>query len=78
MLVRNEAGNSDWTPRKIVFEVHERGETLRSLSLAAGLAEDSVKNALYRKWPKGQRIIAEALGIAPEVIWPSRYNKEGA
>ncbi|MCD5733091.1 helix-turn-helix domain-containing protein, partial [Klebsiella pneumoniae] len=27
-----------------------------------------------RRWPKGERLIAEALGIAPEQIWPSRYR----
>ncbi|MCY1697177.1 helix-turn-helix transcriptional regulator [Lelliottia sp. SL45] len=77
MSTTNEGHRTDWHPRKIVFEVHERGKTLRSISLAAGLAKDTAKNALYREWPKGQRIIADALGVAPEVIWPSRYNKEG-
>ncbi|EHE2725738.1 transcriptional regulator, partial [Salmonella enterica] len=24
--------------------------------------------------PKGERLIAEALGVAPEKIWPSRYS----
>ncbi|EDY0584612.1 transcriptional regulator, partial [Salmonella enterica subsp. enterica] len=26
-----------------------------------------------RHWPKGERLIAEELGVAPEQIWPSRY-----
>ncbi|WP_422615632.1 helix-turn-helix domain-containing protein [Photorhabdus hindustanensis] len=26
-------------------------------------------------WPKGERIISNALGVAPEIIWPSRYEK---
>ncbi|WP_249891443.1 helix-turn-helix domain-containing protein [Mixta hanseatica] len=26
------------------------------------------------RWPKGERLIAEALGVAPEQIWPSRYR----
>ncbi|WP_139385313.1 helix-turn-helix domain-containing protein, partial [Salmonella enterica] len=28
-----------------------------------------------RHWPKGERLIAEALDVAPEDIWPSRYRK---
>ncbi|EAR9629625.1 transcriptional regulator, partial [Salmonella enterica] len=24
--------------------------------------------------PKGERLIAEARGVAPEKIWPSRYS----
>ncbi|EJY7552437.1 helix-turn-helix domain-containing protein, partial [Salmonella enterica subsp. enterica serovar Kentucky] len=25
-------------------------------------------------WPKGEKLIDEALGVAPEKIWPSRYS----
>lgn len=38
------------------------------------LASSTLTNALNRRWPKGERLIAEALGIAPEQIWPSRYR----
>ena len=34
----------------------------------------ALANTLTRRWPKGERLIAEALGIAPEQIWPSRYR----
>ncbi|HDT6506775.1 TPA: helix-turn-helix domain-containing protein [Klebsiella aerogenes] len=34
----------------------------------------TLTNALNRRWPKGERLIAEALGVAPEKIWPSRYR----
>ncbi|EFH7157273.1 DNA-binding protein, partial [Escherichia coli] len=55
-----------------------KGFTLRSLSIEAGLNQDSLKNALYRKCPKYERIIADAIGIAPEEIWPSRYARKVA
>ena len=73
MMIRNEVKTNDWHPRRIVAEVHVKGTTLRALSLAAGLSQDSVKNALYRACPKYERIIANAIGVAPEEIWPSRY-----
>ncbi|WP_233358209.1 helix-turn-helix domain-containing protein [Vibrio cholerae] len=25
-------------------------------------------------WPKGERIIAEAIGMTPQEVWPSRYR----
>ncbi|UJL40500.1 helix-turn-helix domain-containing protein [Salmonella enterica subsp. enterica serovar Kentucky] len=25
-------------------------------------------------WPKGEKLSDEALGVAPEKIWPSRYS----
>lgn len=63
----------DWSRKRIVYELHERNLTLNSLSLRAGLAASTLKNALRIPYPKGERIIAEAIGVAPEVIWGSRY-----
>lgn len=34
--------------------------------------------AIWRPWPKAERIIAEALGVPPEQIWPSRYHPDGS
>ncbi|WP_439825087.1 helix-turn-helix domain-containing protein [Aeromonas caviae] len=31
-------------------------------------------NALERHWPKGERIIAEHIGVASHIIWPERYK----
>ena len=68
--------NKDWQRADIIAAIKKRKKSLRSLSLEAGLAQDTLRNALERKWPKGERIIAHALGIPPEIIWPSRYNKK--
>ncbi|WP_249357538.1 helix-turn-helix domain-containing protein [Citrobacter sp. wls619] len=46
-----------------------------AVSRNSGLASSTLANALIRHWPKGERLIADALGIAPEQIWPSRYRK---
>lgn len=39
-----------------------------------GLSSSTLANALSRPWPKGEMIIAKALGTDPWVIWPSRYH----
>ncbi len=49
---------------------------MRGLSTSAGLKPDTLKNALHRSYPKGERIIADALNVTPASIWPSRYNKD--
>ncbi|WP_072059797.1 helix-turn-helix domain-containing protein, partial [Xenorhabdus griffiniae] len=48
--------------------------TMRELSTLAGLAPDTLKNALSRSYPKGEKIIADVLETTPEHIWPSRYS----
>ncbi|ROD80150.1 hypothetical protein C4Z03_027390 [Klebsiella pneumoniae subsp. pneumoniae] len=34
-----------------------------------------MNNALDRRYPKGERIIASAIGVEPSEIWPSRYGE---
>ncbi|HAU6789226.1 TPA: transcriptional regulator [Salmonella enterica subsp. enterica serovar Taiping] len=65
---------SDWHPADIIAALKKRGTSLSALSRQAGLASSTLANALIRRWPKGERLIAEALGVAPEKIWLSRYS----
>ncbi|EPJ7337068.1 helix-turn-helix domain-containing protein [Citrobacter amalonaticus] len=65
----------DWYSADIIAGLRKRGTSLAALSRQAGLASSTLANALIRQWPKGERLIAEALDIAPEQIWPSRYRK---
>ncbi|EDT6764409.1 helix-turn-helix domain-containing protein [Salmonella enterica] len=65
----------DWHSADIIAALKKRGTSLSALSRQAGLASSTLANALIRHWPKGERLIAEALGVTPEQIWPSRYRK---
>ncbi|EYU14429.1 helix-turn-helix domain-containing protein [Photorhabdus aegyptia] len=65
---------ADWHRADIRAALEKRGTNLRALSVAAGLAKDTLRNALVRPWPKGERLIAQAIGVDPAVIWPSRYQ----
>ncbi|MCQ3545426.1 helix-turn-helix domain-containing protein [Salmonella enterica subsp. enterica serovar Indiana] len=65
----------DWHPADIIAALKKRGTSLSALSRQAGLASSTLANVLIRHWPKGERLIAEKLGVAPEQIWPSRYRK---
>ncbi len=58
----------------IVASIKEKGSTLAQLSIDAGLHPRTLGNALDRKYPKGERIIAEFIGKTPQEIWPSRYE----
>ncbi|MGQ3663259.1 helix-turn-helix domain-containing protein [Citrobacter braakii] len=64
----------DMHAEDIKAEVRKRGTNLSQLSRDNGLAESTLRNTLRYHWPKGERIIAGVLGVAPEEIWPSRYG----
>ncbi|MBF7954415.1 helix-turn-helix domain-containing protein [Rahnella victoriana] len=65
--------NHDWHQADIIAGLRKRQTTLAAVSRAAGLASSTLTNALTRPWPKGEKLIADALDIPPEKIWPSRY-----
>jgi len=64
---------SDWHSADIIAALRKQGTTLAAVSREAGLSSSTLANALVRPWPKGEIIIAKALGIKPNEIWPSRY-----
>lgn len=74
---KNKPGLKDWHRADIIAALHKAGWSLRRLSISSGYTSPgTLVNALERTWPKGERIIAEALGIEPAQIWPSRYTED--
>lgn len=68
---------ADWHPADIVAALSKRGTSLRKLSSDRGYAAGSLRKALRHPWPKAEAMIAEALGVHPAVLWPSRYGTDG-
>lgn len=64
---------ADWHNADIIAGLKKKGTTLAEVSREAGLSSSTLANALFRPWPKGEWIIANALNIHPAEIWPSRY-----
>jgi|YelNatPaOPRAMG01_1025707.scaffolds.fasta_scaffold37262_3 Ner family transcriptional regulator len=63
----------DWHRADVIAALRKSGWTLSSLSKHVGLSRGTLAVALDRKYPKGEAIIAEAIGTAPQHIWPTRY-----
>jgi Ner family transcriptional regulator len=63
----------DWHPADIVAALRKAGWSLRRLSVHHGYRPGQLASATFGPWPKGERLIAAAIGVAPEVIWPSRW-----
>ncbi|MBP2198191.1 helix-turn-helix domain-containing protein [Pantoea cypripedii] len=64
----------DWHIEDILAAVRKKKKSLAALSRENGLAAGTLNNALRRPWPRGEKIIAQALGLTPGEIWPSRYS----
>ena len=57
----------------IVAALRKKGTSLAQLGRDNGLSDMTLKNALDKRYPKAEMIIAKALGISPDQIWPERY-----
>ncbi|TPG64949.1 transcriptional regulator [Ewingella americana] len=66
----------NWHPADIIAALHKKGTTLAALSRQSGLSSSTLSNALSRPWPKGELLIANAIGVRPAEIWPQRYFTE--
>lgn len=67
----------DWHPADIVASLRKAGWSLRRLSFHHGYKNGStLKLAIHRRWPKAERLIAQAIGVDPAEIWPSRYAEK--
>lgn len=66
-----------WHPADIVAALRKRGWSLRRLSVHHGYSPTVLARAIRLPWPKGEALIAAALDLAPEEIWPDRYGADG-
>jgi Ner family transcriptional regulator len=64
---------SDWHPADVLAALKKRGHTLAGLSAAHGYHATAAGKALKRSWPALEAVIADAIGVPPQQIWPSRY-----
>jgi Ner family transcriptional regulator len=68
----------DWHPADIKAALDKAGWTLRSLAAHHGTSATPLSHAFLRSYPLNERRIADAIGVIPQVIWPSRYNTDGS
>lgn len=74
-MTQKNADNRDWHRADIVAALKKRGKSVRKFSVEAGLSPNTLISTLQFKYPHGEKIIADALGLKPHEIWPSRYDE---
>lgn len=60
-----ESNFIDWHPADIIAGLRKKGTSMAAESRRNGLSSSTLANALSRPWPKGEMIIAKALGTDP-------------
>ena len=73
-----KASREDWHPADIKAALDKAGWTLRALAKHHGLSSSTtLSHTFLRSYPLNEKRIADAIGVTPQEIWPSRYDEEG-
>ena len=67
-----KSAGGDWHKADIKAALQKRGITLTHLAKKHGYAH--IQKVLTGPWWAAEQIVAQALGMRPETIWPSRYT----
>jgi len=74
-----KASREDWHPADIKAALEKKGWTILGLARHHGLKGSSaLSHTFERSYPANEKRIADALGVLPQDIWPSRYNADGS
>ena len=72
------SNQEDWHPADVLAALKKRGHSLAGLSVTNGYHPTAARKALKQPWPAMEQIIAAALALTPQEIWPSRYDDRGS
>jgi len=61
----------------IKYQLELRGQTLGKIASAHGVTRATVQKALRTGYPKMERLIAKTIELAPQHLWPERYDARG-
>jgi Ner family transcriptional regulator len=64
-----------WDKEYIKYRIRIQYGTIRALAKQSGVIPEYLTDTLLRPRPKGEGIIARALGVSPAEIWPERYTE---
>lgn len=63
--------HKDWHPADVIAALRKRHTSLRQLAMQNDYSH--IQRVLTSPWLAAEQIVAKALGMKPEEIWPSRY-----
>lgn len=73
MDTKNSATPADWHPADVKAALEKRGVSLRRLAKECGYSH--IQRVLVSPWWAAEQVVASALGLKPEQIWPNRYTQ---
>jgi Ner family transcriptional regulator len=68
-------------PRKrrgwIIYQLTLQGRSLASVARDAGVKRQTLYQVFHIRYPRMEKILADVLGLTPQLIFPERYDENG-
>jgi Ner family transcriptional regulator len=81
MKIDNETKQLLKNPKKrhawVIYQVTLQGRSLAQIADNAGVSRQCLYQVFRRTYPRMEKVVAEALGMAPADLWPERYDADG-
>lgn len=61
----------------IIYQLKLRGESLASVARKSGRSRNATTRAMISPYPAAEKVIADALGLEPQELFPERYDADG-
>lgn len=76
-LLRDPTDNYARRRAWVIYQLKTRRLDLAKVARRAGVARQQAWKAMHGSYPKMEAVIAKALGLKPQQLFPERYNRDG-
>ena len=61
----------------VIYQVSIQGRSLAAVARAAGVKKQTLYRAFDLPYPRMEKVIADAVGLTPQILFPERYGADG-
>ncbi|CAA0103205.1 helix-turn-helix domain-containing protein [Zhongshania aliphaticivorans] len=61
----------------VIFQLSLKGQTFASVAREHGYERTAPRQAFERRYPRMEQILADAVGLPVQALWPERYDLDG-
>lgn len=59
----------------VKYELRLKGSSFSEIARQNGCARETISRTFSKRMPKWEKVVAAAMGMTPEELWPERYPK---